>query len=146
MNKRHLDHAEEILGSLLKSREDAAALFEPSDQLFDDAALSVFLLVKGNRPRAAIFIRLGRNHRLNASFQQVAIDPVSAVRLVARQSDGPSNWFVVKIDHHLVGALQQRLERGGFMGLSGRQMRMQRMAATVAEQVNLGRKTPARTA
>ena len=46
MNERHFDHAAEILGCLLEPRENASALFQPTDQTLDDVATTVRLAIE----------------------------------------------------------------------------------------------------
>ena len=41
MDKRYLDHAAEVLGRLLESREDPPAFLQPADQALHDAPPAV---------------------------------------------------------------------------------------------------------
>lgn len=80
---------------------------------------------------------------MNFHPQQVVIDPIGAIRLVAGQLQRPGERFSVVVEQALVGAGQQRLQGGRFVRLAGREMKVQRMAVRVAQQVDFARKTPA---
>src|ERR1700738_2461341 len=89
LDKRYLDHAAEILGRLLESREDPPAFLQPADQALHDASPAVDILVALHRESRAVLLLLRRDHRLDPQPDQVLVDPVGPIPLVAGQGDGP---------------------------------------------------------
>ena len=141
MNKGHLQHAGEVLGRFFEPREDAAALLEPADESFHDVSLSVCLAVEVNRTGVAVFIALGGDHRLNAPVEQVLVNPIGPISFVAGQLDGKHQGTTIVV--HNLRSFQQLDQPLRLMRLAGRQVKVQRMAVAIAEQMNFGRKAPA---
>lgn len=82
MYECHFDEASEVFSCLFKASEDAASFFQPSDQALDDVAAAVCLSIEFDRPRIALLIHFGRNDGLDASLQQVFVDPIGTVSFV----------------------------------------------------------------
>ena len=146
LNERHADHAAEVLRGLFKSREDSAALFQPANQAFNNIAIAIRLLVKLDEPTIAILVALGRDHRLDIQLQQVFIDPIGAISLVARQRHRPSDRLADFIDQLFIGADHERIEYGRFVRLTGRQMKVKRMTMAIAQNVYFAGQTAATAA
>src|SRR5436190_862588 len=146
VDERHLDHAGKVFGGLFEAREDSSTLLQPSDELFDDAPAAVGTAVEADDPRFRELILLSGNDRFDSQLVEILVDPVRAVRFVARQRPRPGNTFTIAVDKHLVGCFQQALQHGGLVILARRQMKMQGVTATNAEQMDFRRKTAARTA
>ena len=72
----------------------------------------------------------------NVQRQEVLIDPVRAVALVARQRDRPCNRLAFDIKQLLIGADQQGVEHGGLVDLPRRDVEVQRMTMSIAEDVD----------
>ena len=102
-------------------------------------------MIELDRTFAAVFVGLRRNDRLDSQGEQIFVNPVGAISLVAAQLHRPSNGFSLAVEQLCVGAFQQRVERGGVVGLTRRQMKMQRVALAIAKQVKFCGKAPART-
>jgi hypothetical protein len=139
-------HAAKILGRLLEAREDAAAFLDPTDETFDDIAASISLAVEFDLACVTVLVLLGWDNRLNPKVQQKSVDPFGAESFVAGQLNRPSDGFPVVIDDFLVGSGQQRFKGRRLVVLSGREMKVKRMAVLVAQYVNFGRKPSARAA
>ena len=77
-----------------------------------------------------------RGVRADPQVEQVFIDPVRPVSLIAGQGDRPCHRRAVPIGDPFVGTHQQRHDGGGLVGLAGRQMEVERVAMTVTEQVD----------
>lgn len=60
--ERKLDHAAEVLGGLFKPREDSPTLLQPSDEPFNDIAITVCVAIEFDRPVATVFVDLGWDH------------------------------------------------------------------------------------
>jgi hypothetical protein len=80
---------------------------------------------------------------MNFQRQQVLIDPIGAIRLVARQLKRPGKWFSMVVEQAFIGANKQRFQGGRLVRLAGREMEMQRMTMRIAQEVNFARKSPA---
>ena len=83
---------------------------------------------------------------MDAQLQEVIVNPVRSIALVAGDGQRPSDWFAIVVTQLGIGAFQKRLQSGGLVGLTGREMEVQRMTLAVAKQMNLRGKTAARTA
>lgn len=146
MNKSNLQHAAEVHGSLLESREDATCLLEPTDQPFDDIPSAVSLTVEFHGSRVAVFVFFGRNDGLNSKFEEVLVNPVGTVSFVGSQCHRPSDGFTIAVQEICVRTVQYGFQRPRLVRLSGGELEMQRMTVAIAENMNLRRKTPARAA
>ena len=93
-----------------------------------------------------IFVYFGRNHGRDSQLDQIFIDPIRAISLVAGDGHGPGDWLAIAINHVGIGAFQQCFQGGRLVRLPRRQMEVQRMAFAVAENMDFCGKTPARTA
>src|SRR4051794_20273537 len=145
LNERHLDHAAEVLGRLVESREYPPAFLEPADQALHDASPPVRLAIELHRPGFAILVLLRRNYRSDAQLQQELVDPSGPIPLVAGHGDRPRHRFAVAVDHLLVCPLQQGDQGRVFVCLPRRQMEVEGMAKTIPKQVDLRGKSPAGT-
>lgn len=96
------DHAAEILCRLLESREDPAAFFQPTDKSLDNVTAPVCLFIELNGSRRPVLVLLRWNHWGNPQIQQVLVDPVGTVPLVAPQRKWPGNAFAFFIEKALV--------------------------------------------
>ncbi len=146
LNERHADHPAEVLRGLFKSGEDSAALFQPANQAFNTIAIAICLLVKLDKATIAILVTLGRDHRLDIQIQQVFIDPVGAIPLVARQRHRPGDRLAFFIDQLFIGADHERIEYGRFVRLTGGQMKVKRMTVPIAQNVDFTGQTAATAA
>ena len=146
MDKSHLDHAAEVLRRLLETREDAAGFLEPTDQTLDNVAPSVGVAVKLDEAGVAIFVLLGRNDRNDVQFDQVLVNPVSPVSLVTGQGHRPSDGLVVPVKQIGIRLFEQGREGCRLMRLSCREVKVQRMAFPVTQDMDFRRKTSARAA
>ena len=81
---------------------------------------------------------------MNVQAEQVLVDPISAIRFVARHLQRPGERLSVMIEQVFVGPDQQRFQRGRLVRLTGGEMEVQRMSVRVAQQMNFARKSPAR--
>jgi hypothetical protein len=144
MDERHFQEAAEVLGRFIEAGEDAARFFEPADEAFDDVAPLVRTAVELHRPSGASVGFPGGDDRSDAQREQVFVDPLRAIPFVAAQLHGPSDLPTAAVAQDIVGSDEQRVERRGFVLLSGRQMEVQGMAGGVAEQMDFGRKSAAR--
>jgi hypothetical protein len=88
-NESHLDHAQVIDGGLLKAREDSAAFLEPSDQALDDVAVAIGLFVEVHETSIGMLVCLRWNYGGDSQIEQVLIDPLGSVTLVACQGARP---------------------------------------------------------
>lgn len=95
------DHAAEILCRLLESREDPAAFFQPTDQSLDNITPPICLFLKLNGSSRSVLVLLRRNHRGHPEIQQILVDPIGTVPLVAPQRKGPGNAFAFFIEKAL---------------------------------------------
>lgn len=146
MNKRHLDHATVVFGRLLEAREDTAGLLEPTDQALNDVPSAIRVTVKLDGTDVSVLVLPGGNDGPDAQIDQVLVNPVGPVSLVASQGYRPRYGFALAVKHMGVGLFQQRVEDGRFMCLSRRKMEVQRMALPVAQNMDFRRKTPAGSA
>lgn len=139
-------HACEVLGGLLEPREDASAFLEPADESLDDVATAVRLAIEIDEAGVAILVLFRRDDGLDAQFEQELVDPVGPISLVAAQGEGPRETLAVIVEQSFVGRRQQFVENLRFMRLAWREPKGQRQPLAVAENVDLGRKSPARAA
>ena len=146
MDKRHLHHAAEVLRRLLESREDPARFLQPTDQAFDDVASPVGVAVKLDQAGVSIFIRFGRNDRIDPQFDEVLVNPIGAVPLVAGQGYWPSDRVAIAVKQVGIRLFEQRREGRRLMRLSGGEVKVQRMAFPITEDMDFRRKPPARAA
>ena len=146
MDERHLDEATKVQCGLVEPRKDSSRLFQPADETLDDIPAPVRSPIKFHRTGSTVFVLLRRNHWLDAELQQVRINPVGAIPFVTAKLHRPSYRLAFAVLQLGIRSFQERVQCRGIMGLPGRQMKVQWMATTIAEQVNLGGKTPARTA
>jgi hypothetical protein len=139
-----LDHAEEIAGALLESRENSAALFQPANETLDDIALPVLLTNEFRAPRGSVFVSFAGDHRADASIEQILIDPVSPLPLITSKCDRrDSDFRFLACDF---ASFEEFSEARGFVRFSGGDVGMQRIAARVAKNVDFGAKSAARPA
>jgi len=146
VDKRHLDHAAEVLRRFLEAREDAAGFLEPADQTLDNVTPPVGVAVKLDKAGVPIFVLLGRNDRSDVQFEQVLVNPISAVSLVAGQGHRPSDGLAVAIEQVGVRLFEQGREGRRLMRLSCGEMKVQGMAFPVTEDMDFRGKPPARAA
>lgn len=139
MNESHFDHTNEVLGGLFKTCQHPAAFFQPTNQSFNDVTLAIRFAVELYGSGVTVFIVLARNHRLDAKINEVAVDPIGSVAFVASQLRWVDDGNVVLIDD--VHSFKQRGQRLVVMRLTRRQMHMQRMPVTIAEQMDFRGKT-----
>ncbi len=110
------------------------------------APATIESLVEFHGTLVAVLVFGRGDHGLDAKLKQVFVDPVGAITLIAGECDGPSDALAVAILESLVRVFQQRVEHRRFMGLSGRQVKAERVALAIAKHVDFCRKTAARTA
>jgi hypothetical protein len=122
MNERHLDHAAEILGCLFEPREDATRLFKPANEALNDVSSAIRVVIKLDGTGIAVFAFPGGNDRTNPQLQQVFVNPVGSISLVARQGNRPCDTFAFAIKNPRIGLFQQRIQDSRFMRLPGREM------------------------
>ena len=146
MYKRHRDHAAEVLCRLLEAREDAACFFEPTDQPFDDVPPPVGIAVELDRAGITVFILLGWNHRLDAQFDQVLVNPIGPVSLVAGQRHGPGDGPAGAVKQIGIRFFEQGRKDRRLVRLSCAEMEVQGMAFSITQDMDLCRKTSARAA
>ena len=146
MDEGHFEHAGEVLGGFLKSREDSSAFFQPTDQSLNDVSLAICVTVEHDRSGVPVFVLLGGNHRLDFQFQQTIVDPVGSVSFISRQGDRPRNRFPLAVENRGVRTVEQGNQGGRFMVLTRRQMKVKWMPLGVTQQMDFGGKTPTRTA
>jgi hypothetical protein len=146
VDEGHFEHAGEVLGGFLKPREDASAFFQPADQSLNNVPLAICVAVERDRSGISVFVLLRGNHGLDFQFQQTLVDPVGSVPFVSGQSNRPGNRFAFAVENLGVRSVEQGNQRGRFMVLAGCQMKVKWMSLSVAQQVDFGGKTPARTA
>ena len=139
MNEGHLDHAKVVLGSFLKTCEDATAFLQPTDQAFNNVTLAISFFVELYRTSITVFVVLAWYHRLDAKLQEIVINPVGPVAFVACKLGRVDDGHIVLIDD--VYPFQQGRQGLVVMRLAGRQVHVQRMAMTVAEDVDFRGKT-----
>jgi hypothetical protein len=137
-DERHLNHPGIVFRGLLEARENAATFFQPTDEPFDDVTLAVGFSVPLDTANFAVFIALAGDHWLDASIQEVLVDPRGAITLVACQSQRSDDRLAVAAGE--VDAFQERFQSGRFVGLSWRQMEVERVSVRVAEEVDFRRK------
>ena len=106
MDESYFEHAGEVLGGFLESREDASAFFQPADQSFDDVASSVFFPFEHDRPGVLVFVRLRGNHGRDSQFQQAIVDPICSIRLVSRQGKRPRYGLSLAIENFRVRSFE----------------------------------------
>ena len=146
MDESHFEHAGEILGGFLKSREDAAAFFQPADQPLNDVSLAICVAVERDGSGVPVLIFLGGNYRLDFQLQQAIVDPVGSVPFVSRQGNRPRNRLAFAVENRGVRTVEQGNQGGRFMVLTRRQMKVKWMSLSIAQHMDFGGKTPARTA
>ena len=110
LDERHLDHATEVLGGFLESREDSAAFFEPADESFHDVSASIRFFVKAHRACITVFVFLRGNDGRHTQLDNVFVNPISTVSFVAPQGDRPGDRLSVPITQVGVGTFQKRIE------------------------------------
>ncbi len=146
MDECHFQHGAEVFGGLLETREDAARFFEPADQAFNDAALPICFAIEGNESVLAVVAVFARYHRINSQFEEVFVNPVGPLTLVASQGDWPRVGFSGIINQFCISSHKQRIEHDRIMRLTRCQMKMKWITITVTQQVKFCGKTAARTA
>ena len=128
MNECHFNEAAEVQRGFFKSCEDAAGFFEPADQPLDDVAPSIRFAIEFDGTFAAVFVVLGGNDRLDARRQEIVVDPIGAISLVAsrvaraKRRDRPSPPAAARS-----ARLPARCRAPWIRGIGRRQMEMQRM-------------------
>ena len=142
----HFNEAAEVQGGFFESCKDAPRFLEPADEAFDDVALAIGFGVELDGAFAAVLIFFRGNDRCDSQIEQVFIDPIGAVSLVAAELRGPSNSLAVAVEQLGIGSYQHVVKDGGIVGLPWRQMKMERMAQAITQEMDFCRKTPARTA
>ena len=93
-----------------------------------------------------IFIGFRWDDGRDVEVQQALVNPLGPISLVAGQRDRPGDRLAVVIKKFRIGAFEYGDQCGRFVGLSRRQMVSQRMAFTVAQDMDFCRKTPTRAA
>jgi len=144
VDERELEHAEIVFGGLLKAREDATVFFEPAKQPLDDVAVAVRFAVEFHRPAVPILVGLRGNDGSDALTQQVFIDPVGAEAFVASQVDGAQRLAFLFAANDRSG--EQRFQGLRLVRLPGGDVDVERMAVSVAEQMDFCRKPASRAA
>ena len=91
----------------------------------------------------AVFILLRGDHGLDPQVQEVFVDPIGAIPFITTQRQRPSDAFPVAIEQACVRTVEHLLQGRGFMGLARRQMKMQRMAVAITEDMDFCGKTAA---
>ena len=134
--KSHSDHSTKVLGRLLKPSEHTPALFQPADQTLNDVAIPVRFLVEYHRPGVTVFVGLRRNDRLNSKVKQILVNPVGAIAFVSGQCHRPSNRGLVVIEQMLIRVDQYVIQGRCFMGLPSGHVERQRMALSIAKQMD----------
>ena len=142
----HFNEAGEVQGGLFESCKDAPRFLEPADEAFDDVALAIGFGVELDGAFAAVLIFFRGNDRCDSQIEQILIDPIGAVSLVAAQLHGPCHALTVAVEQLSIRSHQHIVEDGGIVSLSWRQMKVERVALTIAQEMDFCRKTPARTA
>ncbi len=144
MDERHFDHPQEVGRAFLETREDPATFFEPADQAFDNASLSILLAIEGHWTSISVFVRLAGNHRPDAATQEILVDPIGPISFVAGQSDWMHSG--IRVLARDFAGLEQLRQAAGFMRLSRREMGVQRMPVRIAKDVDFRAKPAAGTA
>ena len=119
-----VEHGQEGAGCLLIPRRDAAALFQATDHALDPVPQPVNIAVE--RP-ARRTVALERDHRLDATDQQILAQPVRIISLVTEKPLRPP--------------LPKGEQIGGgpeIMNLATGEVERQRLAGRVGTNVNLG--------
>jgi hypothetical protein len=93
----HFDEPAEVLGSLFKPREDAAGLFQPSNQTFHDVPPPIGFAIEFHGAGLTVFVLLGGNDGANLSIQQVSVDPIRTISFVTAQRYRPSYWLTFTV-------------------------------------------------
>ena len=146
MDESHFEHTGEVLGGFLKPREDASAFFQPADQSLNDVSLAICFTVEHDGAGVPIFVFFRGNHRRDFQFQQTIVDPISSVRFVSSQGNRPRNTLALAIENLSVRTVEQGNQGGRFVVLARRQVEVKWMSLSVAQHMDFGGKTPARTA
>ena len=146
MDESHFEHTGEVFGGFLESREDASAFFQPADQSLDDVPLAIYFPVEHDGPGVPVFVFLGGNHWRDFQFQQAIVDPIGSIRFVSRQGNRPRNRLALAVENLGVRTVEQGNQGGRFMVLARCQVEVKWMSLSVAQHMDFGGKTPARTA
>lgn len=77
------------------------------------------------------------DHRFDVQVQQVLVDPPGSVASVTCQRHGLGQRLAGDVHQVLVGRDHHLLEGGGFVSLIGGQVKRQRVAVAIAEEVEL---------
>ena len=118
-----MDCGEEISGGFVVSRGDGAILLELAEEILDEMARLVSLLVELALDLA---VALGRDHdRLSPCKQRLDHPFVGIEGFVCQQGIGRHVW-------------QQRVGAFQIMGLARRQEEVQRIAQRIDKRMNLG--------
>ena len=133
MDESHFEHTGEVLGGFLKSREDASAFFQPTDQSLDDVPLAICFPVEHDGPGIPVFIFFAGNHRRDFQFQQAVVDPIGSVRFVSRQGNRPRNRLPLAIENLGVRSVEQRNQSSRFMVLARCQVKVKWMTLSVTQ-------------
>ncbi len=125
---------------LLKSSADAPSFFKPSDALFDHAPATVSGSIELGAsivPRPLILFV--RNDRANAARLEPRPHALGSVGFVPGQTLRSATRPASKLRN--ADGVEQRLDTRGFMLLAWRQLRDQRSAFAVSNQMQLGPET-----
>jgi hypothetical protein len=141
MNEGHLNHSGIVHGGLLEAGEDAAVLFQPANESFDDVSIAIGGRIKLDLSSAAIFVGFRWYHRLNVHGLEHGIDPVGSKAFVGRNLFWPGNRSSFQIDNTGISVLQQSHQGLSLMNLSSGQLKCQRVPRIVACQMKLCGKT-----
>ena len=146
MDEREFQHATEVFGRLLESGEDASAFFQPTNEPFNDITLAVCVSIEFYEAFVAVFVLLRGDYGLDAQLQEAFVDPIGTIPLITTQRQRPRDAFPVAIEQASIRTIENLLQGSGFMGLAGRQMKMQRMTEAITEDMDFCGKTAARAA
>jgi|GEM_PF-3652586 len=141
MYECHPKHSGIVQGGLFEPREDPPAFLEPSDQSFNDVAISVCVRIEWLLPGVAIFVQFRRNHRLNPVRVKHRVDILGAIAFIPCDLFRPGNGHPFEIDNTGIRVFYQSRKCLCFMHLSSSQFKRQRMAIVVADQMDLRGKT-----
>lgn len=144
MDASHHDHAGKVGCGLVKTREDPSRLLQPANEAFDNVASTIEVAIELRVALIIRSIRLLGNHGLNILTVQPLDDTGGAIGLVACQGHGLHIVFELRITDERT--VNQLLEDRAFVRLPCRELKVQRMALAIADEVDLCRKTPTRTA
>ena len=129
-----------VNGQFLKTSADSSSFFKPSDALLDHASATVCGSIELDASIVpSPLILFVRNHRADAARFEPRSDTLGSVCFVSRQTVRAATRPASKLRN--AGGVEQRLDTRGFMLLAWRQLRDQRSAFAVSNQMKLGSET-----